>query len=169
MSLTIRLILVMAIVAFQTTTAERRLIGENVATVSARLKISLKEWNSWADGKAYETACDLEHKLPLYGQNCFVCVIRKGDKVAGLQFIAVECDGKCYQQFRDRITEAYGFERNSSSDIYMIEGDGSVVRLDLEGDRTARLILTDGDFGKAYATRLLREGLGDFANKLRPH
>lgn len=168
MSLAIRLLLVMAAVAFQTNTAERSLIGVDVIKASARLQISLKEWRP-LKVKPYEAACDAEHKTLLYGQEFFVCIIRKEDKVAALEFSAYKCDGKCYQQLLDRISEAYMLERSGDKDIYVIARGGNVLRLNLESDETARFTLTDGEFGKVYADELLGAGLRDLVIKLRPH
>ena len=146
---------------------ETRLIGCRVADLAARLGVQCAEWHE-SDVPGYEVACDPDREVALFGLSGTLAVIRRGDKVAALDFTVRKCTGARYEDLRRKVIEDYGIEENADRDVYAVLRAG-VVHLKPEDDGSARLVLTDEAYGRIYVEQVLKEGLSNLSNGLRPH
>ncbi len=146
--------------------SEPKLVGMPVGELERSLGVHIASWHDTGVA-GYEVGCDVDHVVSVLGRQGTVCVVRRGDRVAAIDFRASDMPGGGYDAFRQDIIAAYGLTGLSDRDIYVVRGAG-VVHL-RPGDGEARLVVTDSAYGEHYVSQILREGFVDLSNGLRPH
>lgn len=146
---------------------DTRLVGSSVSSATEQLRIRETSWQPGA-APGYEVSCASERKVTLFGRQGTVCLIRRGDTLAALDFLVDECTTEEYDALRTTVIESYGLTSGTDRDVYAVLGRG-VVHLRPTSDGGARLVLTDTQFGELYVTQQLREGFSDLTNGMRPH
>jgi hypothetical protein len=138
-----------------------------VESATAKLDIHLTIWQA-AGIPGYEVACELERPVVLYQERATVCVVRRGDTVAALNFRVDGCTARCYDALRKAVIADFGFTESADRDVY-VAGSSGVVHLRPATDNAADLVVTDSEYGKFYVNEQLRKGFSDLSNGLRPH
>jgi hypothetical protein len=145
---------------------ETSLVGSRVDDLESRVGVQFRSWAP-STSAGYEVACELDRPVTLFGQEGTLCAVRRGGKVAAVDFRVAACDARRYEELRRAVVSAFGLGELTGHDVYVVRGSGVVhVRPDGEG---ARVVVTDEAYGKLYAAQVLRDGLTDLTNELRPH
>lgn len=147
--------------------ADARLVGSNINSVTEQLRIPAMSWKP-AASPGYEVSCALDQTVTLFGQQGTVCLVRRGDRLAALDFRVDECRSSRYDAFRKAVITSFGLSDGPDRDVYVVRGRG-VVHLWPTSDGGAQLVVTDGPYGDLYIKEQLRVGFADLSNGLRPH
>lgn len=142
------------------------LVGSSVSAATARLGVHPTSWQP-AAAAGYDVACAFDEPVTLFGERGTVCLVRRGDTVAALEFRVDGCTGDRYDALRKAVIDELGLSGVTDRDVYVVRRSG-VVHL-RPADDGADLVLTDAEYGDLYVKEQLRQGFVDLSNGLRPH
>lgn len=140
--------------------------GNDAAGAAAELGVACGEWRPWTEGSPFEVA-RTEGTVRAYGQPAEVTLVRAAHALEG---IVIRFRGPvAAPALVAAIVEEYGLDPDedaTSAGIFVTWSGREVVRFEAH---TLTLMVAGRRFGPAYQARLLREGLGDLGDALRPH
>jgi hypothetical protein len=147
--------------------ADVRLVGSSMNSVTEQLRISALSWKPAAHS-GYEVSCALEQTVTLFGEQGTVCLVRRGDRLAALDFRIDDFRSSQYEVFRKVVIASFGLSDGPDRDVYVVRERG-VVHLRPTPGGGAQLVVTDGAYADLYVKEQLRAGFVDLSNGLRPH
>jgi hypothetical protein len=145
--------------------------GDDAVEGARKLGLVYDHWYLWSD-PGFESSLDAAHPRSVLGVEGLVLLVRAGKALEGIQVIYHDCAKNDVQ--RKQLREGLRRElhvRSADSDVpYDVWEDKSLVRLDTDQrDGTCTLTVAGPRFGKVYADEILRGGLGNLGNAMRPH
>jgi hypothetical protein len=143
--------------------------GEDAAAAGGRIGVTCKEWRAWAGREGVEVCSDIDHPVPAFGEAAFLQIFRRAAPVVGVQLTYPRCEADKWERLRAVIAKEFGAS-TADATIYQVYGDGSVAYAARDRrDDTCTVTAAGPDFGPVFQAYLLRQGLGDLADGLRPH
>lgn len=147
--------------------ADAKIVGSSISSVTEQLHIHATSWEP-AASPGYEVSCAVDQTVTLFGQQGTVCLVRRSDVLAALDFRVDRCSADQYEMFRKAVIASFGLSDGPDRDVYVVRGRG-VVHLRPRPDGGAQLVVTDGAYGDLYVKGQLRAGFSDLSNGLQPH
>jgi hypothetical protein len=143
--------------------------GDDAAAAGGRVGVTCKEWEAWVGGEGIEACFDIDHPVQAFGEAAFVQILRRGAAVVGVQLKYSQCEADRWERLRAEIAKELDV-RSADATIYRVYGDGSALHADRDR-RIAQCTVTAAgpDFGRAFQAYQVMLGLGELADKLRPH
>jgi hypothetical protein len=143
--------------------------GDDVASAGKRLSMKCDRWDPWMAGQPFDECIDFDHPVTALGAQALPILIRKSNKLEGLQLLYRNCGGDVAMSLRDKVVHEFKLEVSARDTAYQIFKDGSLVHLGSNKvDNTCTLTLTSPTFGKAFADALLKSGLGGLVGSFPP-
>jgi hypothetical protein len=143
--------------------------GDDAAAAGGRIGVTCKEWRAWVGGEGVEVCSDIDHPVQAFGEAAFVQIFRRAAPVVGVQLAYAQCEADKWERLRPAIAKELGVS-SADATIYRVYGDGSALHADRDR-RIAQCTVTAAgpDFGPAFQAYQIMLGLGELADKLRPH
>jgi hypothetical protein len=143
--------------------------GDDAAAAGGRVGVTCKEWQAWVGGEGIETCFDIDHPVQAFGETALVQILRRGAVVVGVQLEYTRCEADKWERLGAAIAKELGVS-SADATIYRVYGDGSVLHAHPHRRIDQCTVTAAGpDFGPAFQAYQIMLGLGELADKLRPH
>jgi hypothetical protein len=130
---------------------------DEISAVSARLRLSCKEWHRWREGRPFESCSGApDATVHAFGGTALMTLIRQGSSLEGVVLDFHDCSTQS-PALAAAIRKALGTGAGDGSDPYEIRADDSLFHFRRS---TCTLTLAGPRFGPAFSAALLGEGLG---------
>ena len=144
-------------------------LGQDAAEAAARWNLHCEQWRPWEGGEEFETCSDISAPVDAFGAPADARLIRKNGTLEAIQLTFRNCTDT-WDRLRIAVSSEFHLQPPDDTGIYQAWRSGEVIHLAPDRrDNTCTLTIGRGEFGRAFQSYQLRQGLAGLGSGLRPH